>query len=90
MCAEAFSAKWHRTRPAYRFHSPQGAFSNSASVQFVTSLNRSRCFRLERPVTGRDSHPLESTCLFTAHPPTRVKGLRTRAKKHPSPEANQV
>jgi hypothetical protein len=52
---------------------PYGAVSKSASVQVVTSLNRSRCFRLERPVAGRDSHPLESTRLFTAHHPTRAR-----------------
>ena len=51
---------------------PQGTVSRSASVQVVASLNRSRCYRLERPVTGRDSHPLESTRLCTAHRPTRA------------------
>ena len=42
---------------------PYGAVSKSASVQVVTSLNRSRCYRLERPVTGRGLHPPESTRL---------------------------
>ena len=74
--------RWSRSAPALRVSrtaqrsltlwpacllTPYGAVSKSASVQVVTSLNRSRCYRLERPVTGRVSHPLESTRLFTAH-----------------------
>jgi hypothetical protein len=31
----------------------------SASARFVTSSHRPDCFRLERPVAGWDSHPLE-------------------------------
>ena len=58
---------------------PYGAVSKSASVQVVTSLNRSRCYRLEQQVTGRDSHPLESTRLFTAHRPKRVARERFAA-----------
>jgi hypothetical protein len=59
----------------------KGAVSRSASVQVVTSLNRSRCYRLERPVTGRGSHPLESTRLFTAHGPTRAGQFGLRAQR---------
>ena len=47
-------------------------FPRVLQSKIVTSLNRSRCYRLERLVTGRDSHPLESTCLFTAHTPQRA------------------
>ena len=50
-------------------------FPRSASVQFVTSLNRSRCYRSERLVTGRDSHPLESTRL-SRHTHRRARELR--------------
>ena len=46
---------------------PQGSLFQECFSPLVTSVNRSRCYRLERPVTGRVSHPLESTCLFTAH-----------------------
>jgi hypothetical protein len=38
---------------------PEGAISRSSSAQVVASLNRSRCYRLERPVTGRESNPLK-------------------------------
>ncbi len=54
---------------------PDGAVSWSASAQVVTSLSRPRCYRLERPVTGRVSHPLESTRLCTARGPTRATGI---------------
>src|SRR5262249_29536558 len=48
------------------------AVSWSASAQVVTSSNRSRWYRLERPVTGRGLQPLESTRLCTARGPTRA------------------
>jgi hypothetical protein len=32
--------------------------------KIVTSLNRSRCYRLERPVTGRDSAPARINTPF--------------------------
>ena len=38
----------------------------SVSARFVTSSHRPDCFRLERPVAGWDSHPLE-IAVFARH-----------------------
>ena len=35
----------------------------SASIHVVTSMNRSDCFRLERPLAGQDSHLLGGTAF---------------------------
>ena len=40
---------------------------------FVTSLNRSRCFRLERPVNQAGFAPVRINKTFTAHRPKAVR-----------------
>src|SRR5436309_5400180 len=45
----------------------------SVSARFVTSSHRPDCFRLERPVAGWDSHPLE-IAVFSRHTETASYG----------------
>ena len=45
-------------RPAWSLSRPRRPFCRSASDDVVTSIIRSDCYRLERHLAGRDSHPL--------------------------------
>ena len=45
-------------RPAWSLSRPRRPFCRSASDDVVTSIIRSDCYRLERQLAGRDSHPL--------------------------------
>ena len=45
-------------RPAWSPGRPGGLFLRSASGHVVASITRSDCYRLERQLAGRDSHPL--------------------------------
>ncbi len=52
---------------------PTESVSRSASTHVVTSTRRSECYRLERPVAGRESHP-QKTSAFSRR--TKIAGLR--------------
>ena len=55
---------------------PTESFSRSASTHVVTSMRRSERYRLERPVAGRESHPLKTSDFARC---TEIAGLAPRA-----------
>ena len=53
-------------RPTWSLSRPRRPFCRSASDDVVTSIIRSDCYRLERQLAGRDSHPLRDGA-FSRH-----------------------